>query len=110
MTDGVPAYLRDLSDAGIGGHILGHATAQSVLTDERRRLLSAIAAGDVESKRDLARRVDRDISIVSRDLDVLYEADLIEYRDGDGRKTVPVLAHYHVWVKPLVYNGDVVDE
>jgi predicted transcriptional regulator len=102
-------YLRRLSEGGFDDVlVLSRDTAEEVLTQKRMELLNELAADDAEitSMRDLARRVDRDISIVSRDLDVLFEADVIDYEQS-GRSKRPVLAHENVVVEPIVFDGDV---
>ena len=102
-------YIRRLSEAGFDDVlVLQRDTAEEVLTEKRMELLKELAADDTEitSMRDLARRVDRDISIVSRDLDVLFEADVIDYEQS-GRSKRPVLAHENVVVEPIVFDGDV---
>jgi len=102
-------YLRRLSEAGFDDVlVLSRETAEEVLTQKRMELLAALSAddADITSMRDLARRVDRDISIVSRDCDVLYEADVIDY-EQEGRSKRPVLAHENVVVEPIVFDGDV---
>lgn len=88
--------------------MLSRDTAEEVLTEKRMELLKELAADDAEisSMRDLARHVDRDISIISRDCDILYEADVIEYEQS-GRSKRPVLAHENVVVEPIVFDGDV---
>lgn len=100
-------FVKTVAQLGLDDlHIIKHSTAQQVLTEERERLLKEIENDDVESVRDLARRVERNVSIVSRDLDVLYEADLIEF-EHDGRKKKPVLAHENVLIEPVVFDGEV---
>ena len=102
-------YLRRLSEAGFNDVlVLQRDTAEEVLTEKRMELLKELAADDAEitSMRDLARRVDRDVSIVSRDCDVLFEADVIGY-EQQGRAKRPILAHENVVVEPIVFDGDV---
>ncbi|WP_233752293.1 MULTISPECIES: hypothetical protein [Halostella] len=100
-------FSRRLEEGGIDNAlILRRETAERVLTEKRMELLEAIATSSIESKRDLARTVDRDISIVSRDLDVLFEASVIEYEEGGGRQR-PVLKHANVLVEPVVFEGEV---
>lgn len=67
-----------------------------------KRIVEVIADEDVSSVRDPARNV----SVVSRDLDVLFEADIVNF-EKDGRSKKPMMAHEHVVVEPLVLNGDV---
>jgi predicted transcriptional regulator len=102
-------FLRRLSEGGFDDVlVLSRATAEEVLTEKRMELLRELAAddADITSMRDLGRRLDRDISIVSRDCDVLYEADVIDYEES-GRSKRPVLAHENVVVEPIVFDGDV---
>lgn len=46
------------------------------------------------------------MSVVSRDLDILFEADIVDF-EQDGRSRAPKLAHENVLVEPLVYDGEV---
>ena len=99
-------YLRRLSEAEFDDAlVLRRDTAEEVLTEKRMELVAEIANGDVPSMRELARRVDRDISIVSRDLDVLFEASVIDF-EHEGRSKRPVLAHENVMVEPVVFEGE----
>lgn len=103
-------YLERLSKAGFEDVLtLRRETAERVLTEKRVELVEVIVSGDIESVRDLARTVDRDVSIVSRDLDVLYEADVIEFEE-EGAAKRPVIAHENIFIKPLVLEGQVFDE
>lgn len=101
------AFLRSLQDGGVSEVlVLQQDTAEAVLTEKRRELLTAIATAEPESMRDLARHVDRDISIVSRDLDVLSAAEIVDF-EANGRGKRPVLAHETVVVEPIVFEGAV---
>lgn len=103
-------YLQWLAESDLSEVLsLRQETAERVLTEKRMEIVAAVADGDVESVRDLARRLDRDVSIVSRDLDVLFEAAVIDY-ERDGRAKRPVLAHENVLVKPIVFEGQVLEE
>lgn len=86
--------------------VLQRATAERVLTEKRMELVEEVATDDVSSVRDLARRLERDVSIVSRDLDVLFEAEVLDF-ERHGRSKKPVLAHENVFVEPLVFEGTV---
>ncbi|WP_435153021.1 hypothetical protein [Haladaptatus sp. DFWS20] len=102
-------YMRRLAEAGIDDLLLlSRETAEHVLTQKRMELVEQISTNNIESMRDLARHVDRDISIVKRDLDILYEAGVIEY-ETKGQSKRPILSHKNIAVKPIVFNGDVVD-
>ena len=89
--------------------LLRRETAEKVLTEKRMELLAEIAGGEAESIRDLSAKLDRDVSVVSRDLDVLFQADVIDYEEH-GRRKKPVLAYENVIVNPIVYKGKVIDE
>lgn len=100
-------YLKRLTNAGFEDVlVLQRATAAQVLTEKRMELVENISTRDVTSVRDLARQVDRDVSIVSRDLDVLFEAGVVDF-EQNGRAKRPVLAHETVLVEPLVFEGEV---
>jgi predicted transcriptional regulator len=100
-------YLRTLTEAGLDDIVvLRRETAKRVLTEKRTELLEQIATGEIESVRHLARRVERDLSIVSRDLDVLVEAEVVDY-EQDGQAKRPILAHENIFVKPVVVSGRV---
>lgn len=101
-------FLRSLAEAGVDDvHLLSQETAERVLTEKRMELLREIESGEVESVSDLARRVERDKSIVSRDLDVLYEAEVVDFEEGEGRAKRPVLAHENILVEPIAFAGHI---
>lgn len=103
-------FVKRLSDAGFEDtHLLQRETAEKVLTEKRMELVREIATTEPESVRELARRVDRDVGRVSRDLDTLYKAEVIEY-EQKGRAKQPVLAHENIFVWPVVYDGSVLEE
>lgn len=99
-------YTRWLAESGQTDALsLRRETAERVLTEKRMEIVEALAESEPSSVRDLARRLDRDISIVSRDLDVLFEADVIDY-EQDGRAKKPVLAYENIFVEPVLFNGN----
>lgn len=105
------AFTRAIAESGLEDVLLlEQATAERVLTDKRMQILRAIESGEVASVSELARQLDRDKSIVSRDLDILFEADVIDFESGAGRAKRPVLAHETVLIKPLVFDGAVLNE
>lgn len=81
--------------------VLDEKTASAVLTEKRRELLDYIETGAVESVRSLAIDIDRDKAAVSRDLQLLFEYDLIDY-EREGRRKVPVMKHETVLVEPIL--------
>lgn len=93
---------RAIVDAGYDDVLmLDRETAETVLTDKRLGLLDRISQGDVRSVRSLAVELDRDKGAVSRDLDLLYRYDLVEYDRVDNRK-MPKPKHETVVVEPLL--------
>lgn len=93
---------RALVEAGYDDVLmLDRDTARSVLTEKRQELLDRIAKGDVRSVRGLADDLDRDKGAVSRDLDRLFEYDLIEY-EQDGTRKIPTVKHDTVVVEPIL--------
>jgi predicted transcriptional regulator len=86
--------------------ILRRENGRDVLTESRLNLIGYLErrGDEVESVRDLARRLDRDKGAVSKDLHRLAELDVIEYEgSGDGKAKRPVLKHGHVVIEPVVY-------
>ena len=74
--------------------------AKKVLTDKRQELIASLRGGDPESVRGLADDLDRDVSGVSRDLDLLFEADIVEF-ETDGQRKIPSLKHDTVVAEPI---------
>ena len=60
--------------------------ARKVLTEKRMEILKALDEKDFDSMRGLAREIDRDPSVVKRDLDVLWEYGIINYIEEKGKK------------------------
>ncbi|MBS1264090.1 MAG: hypothetical protein MAG715_01290 [Methanonatronarchaeales archaeon] len=78
----------DLEDAG------------RILTEKRLELIRAVAEGDVESIRGLARQLDRKENVVHEDLTLLFEEGVIDFEEEKNRK-IPVLRHENIWIKPV---------
>lgn len=103
-------FLKRLSEADLNDVlIVQRESAERALTEKRTELVEEISTGEAASVRDLARRVGRDVSIVSRDLDVLFEEGIVDF-ERDGRAKKPVLARETVLVEPLVFEGEVAFE
>lgn len=93
---------RALARGGMTGvQVLSHESAERVLTEKRRELVTVLANEDVESVRALARHVGRDKGHVSRDLKVLAEHGVVDF-DDEGRARRPYIQHDHVVVEPIV--------
>ena len=104
-TEGRIEFTKRLVEGGFEDVlVLQRATAERVLTEKRMELVEVVASGEVSSVRDLARQLDRDVSIVSRDLDILFESEVLDY-ERHGRSKKPVLAHENIFVEPLVLDG-----
>jgi len=68
-----------------------------VLTPKRREVIETLRAEDIESVRDLARKVGRDKGQVSRDLGVLLEHSINSYEeDGCVKRLYLVQDHIAV--------------
>lgn len=81
--------------------MIDRETASTVLTEKRQELLDRIREGEIESVRQLASDIGRDKAAVSRDLELLFRYDLIEYRKEGSRK-IPELKHDTVIIEPIV--------
>ena len=71
------------------------------ITPARRELLQTVQTEDVDSVSDLARRLDRDKSQVSRDLSTLAELGVVTFETA-GKRKKPVPAQETLVVEPLV--------
>jgi len=99
-------FVKDLSEKGYDDIlILKQETVKQVLTDKRMELLEKIKEGEVESVRQLAREVDRDPGMVSKDLKLLYEAELVEFKQEDGRKK-PEIRHKNIFPEPIISSKE----
>lgn len=78
----------DLQDAG------------KILTEKRLEVIRAVAEGDVESIRGLARQLGRKENVVHEDLMLLFEEGVIDFEEEKNRK-IPVLRHENILVKPV---------
>ena len=96
-------FVRLLAEAGFCPNflVIDLETAKSVLTERRMELLETIRDEEIESVTDLAESLDRDKAAVSRDLDLLFEQDMIIY-ERDGSRKIPKLKHEAVVVEPLL--------
>lgn len=94
-------FAMRLTEAGYDDFlILDKEGAEEILTEKRQELLELIGEEEPESVTELAELADRDVSIVHRDLDLLFEHSLVEYEEEDGKKR-PKLKHSHVFVEPI---------
>jgi hypothetical protein len=81
--------------------VLSRGRADQLFTDRRLRIIDQLKQEEPESVRGLARQLDEDKGVISRDLEALAQLDVIEYVDA-GRAKAPRLKHNHVVVEPVV--------
>lgn len=81
--------------------MLRRETAEEVLTERRMELLTHLRDHAVQSVTGLATALDRDVAAVSRDLDLLFEYDLVTF-ERDGNTKIPSLKHETVLVEPIL--------
>lgn len=81
--------------------IISHESAEKVLTPKRMEIIRTLREAEIDSVRELARRLDRDKGQVSRDLQVLAEHAVIHY-ETDGRSKAPRLTQEHIVIEPVV--------
>lgn len=81
-------------------NIIPKELARELLTPKKLEILETIQEEEVESMRDLARKLDRDPGIVKKDLDKLWKHGLIDYEE-DGRKKKPVRTADKIVIEPF---------
>lgn len=98
---------RSLSDAGYKDILfLDLEDAGKVLTQKRLELIEEIKKGDIESIRDLGRKLERKENVVYNDLELLFEEGIIDFKQEKNRK-IPVLRHENIFVKPLSLKNSI---
>lgn len=96
------AFSKALAERGFADTlVLGRERADTVFHDRRLAIIDHLAENEPESVRALARALDLDKGVVSRDLRELAELEVVEYVEN-GRATAPRLKHRHVVVEPIV--------
>jgi len=99
--DGRLEFARTLARGGMeGAQVISQTTADEVLTAKRCELIAELRAQDVDSVRGLARALERDKAVVSRDVKLLPEHGIVDL-ETDGRAKRPVLQHDHLVVEPV---------
>lgn len=93
---------RALARGGMEGvQVLSLEAADEILTPKRVEIIELLGSEDVESVRELARRLGRDKGQVSRDLGKLAEHGVIRYEEA-GRAKTPHLTQERIVVEPIV--------
>lgn len=96
------AFSEILAEHGFADTlVLGRERADAVFHDRRLRIIDHLAENEPDSVRALARALNLDKGVVSRDLRELAELEVVEYVEN-GRATAPRLKHDHVVVEPVV--------
>jgi DNA-binding transcriptional ArsR family regulator len=94
----IQKVVKEYPDESV--YILPQEGADEILTQKRMEIIETLREKDIESIRGLSRNLDRDVSAVSRDLEILRENDIIEYSEERGRKR-PQLTTEKIVVEPL---------
>lgn len=71
-----------------------------ITTEKRTEILEKLNKKDIESVKELADELGRDRGNLSRDLDILFQEDMIEYQ-RTGKKKKPVLKHTRIVPEPV---------
>lgn len=75
--------------------------ARKVLTEKRREIIELIKNERVESIRELARELERNVSLIHKDLKLLFEEGVIDFKE-EGNRKIPILRHKNIIIKPLL--------
>ncbi|MFB6115762.1 MAG: hypothetical protein ABEK04_05775 [Candidatus Nanohalobium sp.] len=73
---------------------------RKITTEKRMKILKTLAEKDTGSVQELAGELERDRGNISRDLDVLFQEDVIEFERKNGKKK-PVLKHSKIVAEPI---------
>ncbi|MFB6099899.1 MAG: hypothetical protein ABEK16_01370 [Candidatus Nanohalobium sp.] len=84
----------------VSTHVVPAELAREIMTEKRIEIIETIREEEIESKRDLARKLDRDIKSVSRDLDVLWKYGIVDYRE-EGNRKIPEITADKIIIEPL---------
>lgn len=83
--------------------VLKRDTFRDVTTPKRSEIIETIQEEEINSIRGLSRKLDRKVSAVRKDLEVLYENNVIDFREENGSKILEI-KHQNILPEPLVYN------
>ncbi|KAB1192414.1 ArsR family transcriptional regulator [Haloferax sp. MBLA0076] len=81
--------------------VLSRERADDVFHERRIRIMDYLKTYQPQSVRALAKELDVDKGVISRDLQKLRELDIVEF-ENDGRSKAPKLKHQHVVVEPVI--------
>lgn len=80
--------------------VLSRDRADDVFHERRLKIMDYLKTHDPDSVRALAKALELDKGVVSRDLQKLAEVDIISF-EASGRSKSPRLKHEHAVVEPL---------
>lgn len=83
--------------------VLDKDSSEEALTARRRELITAISDHQDLNVSELADVVDRQVSAVSRDLEILYKCNIISF-ENSGRSKTPILNHQTIMTRPFSVN------
>lgn len=96
------AFSEALSQHGFHDTlVLGRDRAEDLFHERRLAILDYLREHDPASVRALAKGLDEDKGVVSRDLERLARLDVLEFEET-GRAKAPRLKHRHVAVEPVI--------
>lgn len=85
--------------------VLDDEDYNSILSSRKKDILDTLTEEESLSVSDLAEKLGRKKSAVSRDLGELYEYNVINF-ETDGRKKIPVLKHEIMIAKPYILTDN----
>lgn len=74
--------------------------ARKVLTEKRVEIVRTLKKEEIKSIRDLARKLDRNVSVVHQDLRILFEEGVIDFKKEKNSK-IPILDCDGIFTLPL---------
>jgi predicted HTH transcriptional regulator len=97
-------FMKFLTKSGVEDVlVLKRDTFRDVTTPKRTEIIETIQQEEISSIRGLSRKLDRKVSAVHKDLEVLYESNVIDFRKENGSK-IPEIRHQNILPEPLVYS------
>lgn len=73
---------------------------RKIFTEKRLELIESIRNKEINSIRDLARKLERSESTIHSDLQLLFEEGLIDFQEEKNRK-IPTLRNKNIFIQPI---------
>ena len=103
-------FSKRLADGGIDDAlVLPRKTAAKVQSASRLELLAELTEGPERTQEELAQALDRETEGVCEDLNVFFEAGVIEF-SMNGDQKYPVLTHETICAEPFVMHGEMLPD